>query len=115
MAGLLRREGAPTVLSRKLWQQQFRGMVNAKRTKAALDAAAWRATEATIANLSAHGAVAVSQNALLGGPEYCFLKRKVHLWPMAISGAARRELPSGLSFQMTILPFPAILPPSPAA
>lgn len=77
LAGLLKRDGAPAVLSRKLWQEQFRGLVNAKRTKAAFDVAAWRAVEATIADLSTHGAVAVSQHALLGGPEDCFLKRKV--------------------------------------
>lgn len=76
-AGLLRRDGASAVLSRKLWQEQFRGLVNAKGTKAALDLAAWRAVEATIADLSAHGAVAISQHALLGSPEDCFLKRKV--------------------------------------
>lgn len=76
-AGLLRRDDAPAVLSRRLWQEQFRGLVNAKRTKAALDVAAWRTTKATISDLSAHDAVAVSQHALLGGPEDCFLKRKV--------------------------------------
>ena len=76
-AGLLRRDGAPAVLSQNLWQEQFRGQVNAKGTKAALDFAVWCAVEATIAYLAAHGSVAISQHALLGNPEDCFLKRKV--------------------------------------
>lgn len=75
-AGLLKRDGAPAVLSRKLWQEQFRGLVNAKSTKATFDVAAWRATKATIADLSAYDAVAVSQHAFLGSPEDCFLKRR---------------------------------------
>lgn len=76
-AGLLKIDDAPAVLSRQLWQKQFRGLVNAKRKNAALDAAAWRWTEAAISDLSAYDTVAVSQHALLGGPEDCFLKPKV--------------------------------------
>ena len=76
-AGLLKRDGAPAVLSPKVWQEQFRGLVNAKRSKAELDIVAWPKTKATIAALSAHDAIAGSLHALLGGPEDCFLKRKV--------------------------------------
>lgn len=131
-AGLLRRDGAPAVLSRKLWQEQFRGLVNAKRTKAIFDAAAWRATKATITDLSAHGAVAVSQHALLGGPEDCFLKRKVLPYTDArIARVSEIFADVPLTFHLTIqsqfdylhntmnrlpegktIPLPGIVPPS---
>jgi hypothetical protein len=76
-AGILKGDSSPSILSRKLWQEQFRNLINAKQKEAQFNVAAWRTTEATIADLSALGPVAVSQHALLGRPEDCFLKRKV--------------------------------------
>jgi len=76
-AGILNGKNSPSILPSKLWQEQFRGLVNTKQKRAVFDVAAWGAAEAIIADLSAFGTVAVSQHALLGCPEDCFLKRKV--------------------------------------
>lgn len=76
-AGILRGDSSPSVLSLELWQEHFRNLVNAKQKEAHLNVAAWHKTEAAIADMSARGSVAISQHALLGPPEDCFLKRKV--------------------------------------
>jgi len=78
-AGLLKGENVPTILSQKLWKEQFRGLINAKRMDLVGHATpAWRAAETTIAELSAIGPIAASQHALLGNAENCFLKSKVY-------------------------------------
>ncbi|MFV0490397.1 MAG: hypothetical protein ACK5M4_01080 [Pseudorhodobacter sp.] len=75
--GILKADNAPQVLPRKLWQEQFRSLVNARRTTAAFNVTDRRSAEVTIGELSARGPVAASQHALLGLPEDCFFKNKV--------------------------------------
>ncbi|WP_386684784.1 hypothetical protein [Loktanella sp. R86503] len=75
--GILMSEGLPQVLSRQLWREQFRGLINAKRKEAMVDVSAWRKIETAIASLSVHGTVAASQHSLLGGAEDCFWKQSV--------------------------------------
>ena len=76
-AGILKGDSSPSILSQELWQEQFRSLVNTKQLEALLNVAARRTAEATVADLSALGSVAISQHALLGTPEDCFLKHKV--------------------------------------
>jgi len=101
--GLLKSNNAPVVLSHKIWQEQFRGLVNAAKQKGTLDVAAWRATEETISNMSARGSVAISQHALLGRPEDCFLKRKVLPYADArIAMVSKIFAAAPLTFHLTI-------------
>lgn len=76
-AGILNTDEAPQILSRKLWQDQFRRLVNANRTDTILASESWRIAEMTIADLSTCRSCAASQHAVLGKAEDCFLKNKV--------------------------------------
>lgn len=102
-AGLLKADHGPQILPRKLWQEQFRGLVNAKRKEAAFNVAGWRATEGAIAELSARGSVAASLHALLGGAEDCFLKSKVLPYTEARIGRVSEIFAAvPLTFHLTI-------------
>ena len=65
------------ILSQKTWQEQFRGLVNRDQNKASFSATDWRAVEEKVVDLSNQGPVALSQHALMGRIEDCFIKRKM--------------------------------------
>lgn len=103
-AGLLKEGSSPQVLPRKLWQEQFRGLINTKPMGAACNVAGWRAVEATIAELSARSFVAASQHALLGVPEDCFVTSKVLPYTEARIGRVSEIFGAvPLTFHLTIL------------
>lgn len=74
---ILKGPRGPQIISRKLWKQQFRGLINSRKIEDYTNITALRAAETTIAELSRHDSVAASQHALLGAPEECFFKNTV--------------------------------------
>lgn len=64
------------VMPQERWREQFRGLVNTEGADPTSKIKAVRTAERAIADWAKDGAVAISQHALLGAPEDCFLKEK---------------------------------------
>ena len=69
--------GRSYIVSRQVYQENIRGLVSSTDRSSSLDEVSRRRAEAMIRQLVQHDVVAMSQHALLGQYEDCYLRRKV--------------------------------------